>query len=786
MSTASVPLEEASVRRAPVWLSGPAFDLVVGCGAWSLPLLALVYVVGSRYDTGITLAFYVISIFCNYPHYMATVYRAYRTRAEATKYKLFTLHITLLLVLTTAFVHWSPAWAPIFFTIYTTWSPWHYTGQNFGIAMMFARRSGATPTRADRNWLWVAFAASYGMILLTLHTGPSQEQYILSLNLPQGPVNAVSVALLVVFVGAAARGMWPLVSQAGVRAMVAPLTVLSTQLLWFVVPSLLVGVLGAELKRTSYSIGVLAFMHCAQYLWITSYYAKRDAEAGRSQWRPWAYGLALVAGGVALFLPGPWLVSYVFRYDFTSSFLIFSALVNLHHFVVDGAIWKLRDSRVASLLVGSRTGEATEADTRPWTEGWRPVARALRVAAVAALFAVAAVDVARFAFSLDSGRTSSLETAARLNPFDVPVRAAIARAQANAGMPDAAIETLRRAVEVGPYDVAAQRQLAKLLLESGRYEEAYRQHAEMVRRVTVDVDTLVNYGTLAAQVGHDDEAADAFSRALELDDNQPIAHLRLAEAYARRGRTAAAIPHFERYIALATSRRDALGDVEQFVRVLVATGDAYASERKAEPATVYYRHAAEFARQAGDASLEGASLGRLAAMLDRAGRRRDAALVYVMAIERDEAARDAGAAATEWFNYGELSAARRSSGIKHAWARADSNGYRQSLPAWIISRCRPRPHLTSSIAPKSPRSSRASTPGRSTSVTAHDSVNCSSCCSSSLTRSNPSRRRSESSNGCCSGRRPKLALATLQTKIPCPQTKAPLPRRPRSQPLHRT
>jgi hypothetical protein len=33
-----------------------------------------------------------------------------------------------------------------------------------------------------------------------------------------------------------------------------------------------------------------------------------------------------------------------------SSFLTFTALLNIHHFILDGAIWKLRDSRIAALL----------------------------------------------------------------------------------------------------------------------------------------------------------------------------------------------------------------------------------------------------------------------------------------------------------------------------------------------------------------------------------------------------------------------------------------------------
>ena len=103
-------------------------------------------------------------------------------------------------------------------------------------------------------------------------------------------------------------------------------------------------------------------MHSAQYLWITSYYARREAgRKGDAGWRPFAYFAYLVAGGIALFVPGPWLASRLFHYDFSASFLLFTALVNIHHFILDGAIWKLRDNRVAGLLLNSpeRLSQAT-------------------------------------------------------------------------------------------------------------------------------------------------------------------------------------------------------------------------------------------------------------------------------------------------------------------------------------------------------------------------------------------------------------------------------------------
>lgn len=71
---------------------------------------------------------------------MATVYRAYHSYSEFAKYRVFTIHVAVLLTLVGVLAHvWYPA-LPWIFTLYICWSPWHYTGQNFGILMLFARR----------------------------------------------------------------------------------------------------------------------------------------------------------------------------------------------------------------------------------------------------------------------------------------------------------------------------------------------------------------------------------------------------------------------------------------------------------------------------------------------------------------------------------------------------------------------------------------------------------------------------------------------------------------------
>jgi hypothetical protein len=386
-----------------------------------------------------TLVFEIIDDPINYPHFMATEYRAYRTREDFEKYKLFTLHLTLLLVLTGVLAHTFPRLVPWIFTLYICWSPWHYTGQNYGLLLMFVRRSGATIETAERRWLRAAFVASFVMLLASFETGGSNDPLILSLGIPARytvPARAVLGFAFFICAYGAFRG---LVKRSGLRAMVAPLTLLATQFLWFVVPTLIELGGAYQIPQTRYSSGILAVLHSAQYLWITSYYQQREARAaGQSNWKMSGYWVALIAGGIALFIPGPWLVSYVFQFDFTTSFLIFTALVNIHHFMLDGAIWKLRDKRVASRLIdqsakNETAGRALEKSKGP-APGIKPAfarrlfgSHAFRVAAVAALFLIGGTDQLRFALGTDSANLKDLSRAARLNPYDSAVDAGLPR-----------------------------------------------------------------------------------------------------------------------------------------------------------------------------------------------------------------------------------------------------------------------------------------------------------------------------------------------------------------------
>jgi len=656
----------AVAAPASAWIYKPWLDLLVGCGAWSAPLLAVAMWLTPVHPHAWVVGFYLLAIIFNYPHFMATIYRAYHTREDFEKYKIFTLHVTLLLILTGILLHASYRFLPWVFTLYICWSPWHYTGQNYGLLMMFARRSGATVTQAERRWLRAAFVASYLMLLASFETGGSNDALILSLGLPAKVTLPARIILGAAFGIFAFLGFRRLVRHAGFSAMVAPLTRLLTQFLWFVLPTLLELRPEYQIPQTRYSSGILAVLHSAQYIWITSYYQQREARAkSRSGWRMTGYLLTLLAGGIALFIPGPWLVSYLFHYDFTTSFLIFTALVNIHHFILDGAIWKLRDSRVSSLLVDrgkasapARPEKALKTDpgeTRRRLGAGVLSAPAFRVAVAGLLFLWGGIDQVHFALGSDEGNLASLQRAADMNPYDSMLQARIASAETQAGERDEAVTALTRAVEISPHNAALQHSCARAMIEDGRYEDAYERYQQMLTVFPNDADALVNYGLLAMRLGHPDEAIDSWKRAVGTNPNQPNAQLYLAEALDQKGQPGAAAPHWTAFLQLASAHPDdPVASATQQISAAIQLGDDETRSNNDSAALTEYQSAISMAERAGDARFESLALAHLADLQEKAGDTKGAALSYERGLAFDPKAADPRSEAFDWFNYGQF------------------------------------------------------------------------------------------------------------------------------------
>ncbi len=563
-----------SAPARSLWIARPSIDLVIGCGGWSVPLLALAYLIPASSNAQWAAVFYTLALVANYPHYMATIYRAYG-RADRGQHQLYTVWLTLALVALGALAHWQVWLIPILFTAYIFWSPWHYSGQNYGLLMMFAKRGGLTVTDPTRRRLRVAFIASYVMLLASFYEGAASDPLVLSLALPAAITRSISGVAMLVFVVA---GLWAMLAMSRLaerRALVAPVTLYVTQALWFVAPTAFSWIAGSQPPQTRYSSGVLALMHSAQYLWITQYFARREQG---DDWRAGRYWLVVIAGGAALFLPIPWLASYTTHVDFISSMFVVTAIVNIHHFMIDGVVWKLRDTRVATALTtgGSAPGRASEhlAPVR------RPafLRKSIAAVAVVALAVLAAIDQWRYRLTVAGADASSLKAAVDLNP----------------------------------YDSATQARLLRALVESGRTEDARAHLDRAIELRPGDVDALVNAGVLARREGRTADAEKYWQEAVKLAPSLAHLHLYLAELLHEVNRAADAVPYYRTYLELVVDqRRAAPPNPRVVIPTILKFGDALADTGDAASARMQYELAARMAQQTGMTELVAEARKRL-------------------------------------------------------------------------------------------------------------------------------------------------------------------------------
>ena len=150
-----------SKTRQP-WLSGPVPDLLWGSGAAYLGVFALLVMAGpwvrGTLPAGTMMALVVL---VSMPHYGATLLRVYEKREERQAYAFFAKYTTILLGLVFVWGLNNVAVGSLLFTIYLTWSPWHYTGQNYGVALMFLSRQGVKVSQPTKRLLYASFVLTY-------------------------------------------------------------------------------------------------------------------------------------------------------------------------------------------------------------------------------------------------------------------------------------------------------------------------------------------------------------------------------------------------------------------------------------------------------------------------------------------------------------------------------------------------------------------------------------------------------------------------------------------------
>ncbi len=467
-------------------------DLLFGCGGAYLILFALTWsgTVSLGENIDLVVGPYLVLVF-SVPHYGATLLRVYEHREDRARYRLFAVWAALL-IYGGLFLGLNLPWfGAAMFTVYLTWAPWHFAGQNFGVTMTFLRRSGAEIHPMARTMLQASFWLSYGIVALSLHGAygrqidyPTEARYFggfqfQSAGLPE-LLTTIGVPICLAGVIACIAGsVWLMRRQISLRQWVAPVLLISLQTIWFTLPlavnhfRLTTGTRFIDLGARDVQFTFIAITHAAQYLWITSYFARKSS-GWQGYGRYWLKALAF--GHAAVLIPTLLAVKTPLAgvsFDAGTAALVISAL-NLHHFILDGAIWKLRTGRIADILLRGKTGEAPIPTRTP--PAWRkPLLVVVAAALVVSAVSTVVVGVNGVDLNIRAGRT---DTAARALDLMNWVgrdsggdRLALATAYAEQGRDDAAGPQLERSLALRPHP-QAWLQLAELRARQGRVQEA--------------------------------------------------------------------------------------------------------------------------------------------------------------------------------------------------------------------------------------------------------------------------------------------------------------------------
>jgi tetratricopeptide (TPR) repeat protein len=498
------------------------------------------------------------------PHYGATLLRAYGTEEARRRYAVLGLWLTGAMLVAYAIGVRNALVGSAIVTLYVAWSPWHYSGQNYGVAMTFLRRRGVSVSTWAKRWVHGSFISSYLLTFLALF-GPARSgayapasydgtiYRLLPIGLP-AELSTAAFAVCAAWYGTCVVAAAVLLLRAAPRAReLAPVGLLAlTQALWFAGPtvarhwSIGIGLDPFSPGNAAYSFLWVAAGHFAQYLWITSYYAGASGAGALTRY----LGKALLVGSVAWTLPAllfaPGLLGAL-PFDMGLG-LLTAATVNLHHFVLDGAIWKLRDGRIARVLLMAEPAQEAFSPLDARISRWgRPLV--LGVGAVCAAVALTGFLESEFgarraAERGDLGRmlvaAERVERVGRASPRFYVHLARVASAK---GDREGARKHLDRSLALWPTPDAWS-ELAAWHEQASDWQAAADARQQAAALAPDDARLQYQLGLARMRAGQTQAARDAFQRAVELAPEESLPRRSLARAEALLARPGAAQTEF--------------------------------------------------------------------------------------------------------------------------------------------------------------------------------------------------------------------------------------------------
>jgi hypothetical protein len=333
----------------------PVFDYaLIGGGLSLIATAGAVYYPGYTEVLGFTTLAYLI-LFSNSAHFAASTVRLYTKPGAFETWPLLTTTVPLVSLGLLVIAVLLPAEVSHHALALTlTWSPYHYAAQAYGLAVVYAYRSGCRLGAVDKRLLWATSLLPFCYVVVA-STGVGLDWLLPDAVLRAGPVDT-TLRTLAWLLPYAAVGAIALLFVKTWRAPSGPLPLISVLVLvanaaWWLV----LDPLGA--------FTVATIFHGIQYLAIAGIFHAREqsAQAGNRvsglQHGLRFYGASLLLG-YGLFYCLPWALTSV-GFGLLESVALVVAAINIHHFIVDAFVWRLRPGDANRRIV--ETGQALAA-----------------------------------------------------------------------------------------------------------------------------------------------------------------------------------------------------------------------------------------------------------------------------------------------------------------------------------------------------------------------------------------------------------------------------------------
>ncbi len=321
----------------------PSFDYLVIGGGFSLVVTALLPSGGDlsfatlRFGGETVSLWPAIILLCSSAHLASSTVRLYTKPGGDRVWPFLTrvFPLVALLLLTLSILE-SEVLGRHVLALFLTWSPYHYSAQAYGLAVMYSYRSGCEISPRVKSWLW------WVCLLPFLHALAQSQDAGIGWLLPAGwleqPVAAVPLAFaaraleVLMMAAPVALFAWVWRSASGPMPAISLLVMLSNAVWWVVLS-----------YKDAFVLSTI--FHGIQYLGIVTIFHVRDQLARAENQRGALYHVLSFYGASALLgyallscLPQAYVLA---GFGMVESLVLVSAAINIHHFIVDAFIWRL-------------------------------------------------------------------------------------------------------------------------------------------------------------------------------------------------------------------------------------------------------------------------------------------------------------------------------------------------------------------------------------------------------------------------------------------------------------